>query len=825
MHPMIRSYSRVLFSIVLLTFLLAADSARAGGGPENVVVVVNAESWASRTIANEYVRLRGIPPVNVIALEGVPDHDTISVDLFRTKILIPVLATIKARRLGPQVDYVAWSSDFPSAINVKSDVGDQELPRVLTPTASINGLTYLYQPVLAKNAGYLNLNANGYMRRVVTTKPRPPLSGVEMKSLGEAMKSIQEKKWDGAASALKLLRDAHPTHADIRYNLACCLARMKKADEALEELKHAVRAGWTNHRHSLRDDDLRSLREKTEFKKLIERMKAATFDVQPSVGFRSMYVWDGAGRRVSAGGRSHLLSTMLAITSGRGTSVDEGLASLRRSVSADGTAPRGTFYFVENSNVRSTTREGYFDSAVAALKKGGLQAEIVSGKLPQKKNDVLGAVIGAASFDWKASGSTMLPGAICEHLTSLGGVMRENSGQTPLSELIRHGAAGSSGTVTEPFAIQAKFPLPFLHVHYARGCSLAEAFYQSVSGPYQLLIVGDPLCRPFADAARVKVSGFDPAKEVDGTLELRASATGSQGEPATVDHFEVFINGLRLGIFGASEAYQLDTGRLPDGAHELRIVAVLLDPLETQARAILPLRVNHRDRSVSVEGPASGRLTWNQPVSISAEAEGASRVMLVHNREVLASANGERVEWKVDSLSPGRFGFGTIAVRSVARYDAPTPRDVLSPVLSLTVEPGKHLRALKVVDESLVPGLAVTVGGESAKVVTETLKPDWLQQLKPQAGDSLKVTGFFTVPSDAVYQFVVRGSFSLSVTVDESELTDGTSGDWSFLPVPLKKGRHRLTLRGSLPEKPRLQVRFGGQGTHSLSGATFSASE
>ena len=71
----------------------------------------------------------------------------------------------------------------------------------------------------------------------------------------------------------------------------------------------------------------------------------------------------------------------------------------------------------------------------------------------------------------------------------------------PLTDLIRHGAAGASGTVAEPYAIAAKFPSPFIHVHYVRGASMVEAFYQSVSGPYQLLIVGDPLCRPWSKTA------------------------------------------------------------------------------------------------------------------------------------------------------------------------------------------------------------------------------------------------------------------------------------------------------------------------------------
>src|SRR5439155_20914049 len=109
-----------------------------------------------------------------------------------------------------------------------------------------------------------------------------------------------------------------------------------------------------------------------------------------------------------------------------------------------------------------------------------------------------------------------------------GGVF-DNGSQTKLTEFLRYGAAGASGTVAEPLAIWMKFPLPYVHVHYAEGCSLAEAFYQSVFGPYQLLIVGDPLARPFAKFAQVTLAAAKGP--LSGTVTLAADSKPATDRP------------------------------------------------------------------------------------------------------------------------------------------------------------------------------------------------------------------------------------------------------------------------------------------------------
>ena len=72
-----------------LTFCKLPVSAFAGGGPENLILIVNADSASSKLLANHYIHGRGIPKSNVIYLVDVPDREIIQWSQFKTQILEP----------------------------------------------------------------------------------------------------------------------------------------------------------------------------------------------------------------------------------------------------------------------------------------------------------------------------------------------------------------------------------------------------------------------------------------------------------------------------------------------------------------------------------------------------------------------------------------------------------------------------------------------------------------------------------------------------------------------------------------------------------------
>lgn len=684
------------------------DNAIAGGGPENLALVVNARSWASLTVANHYARLRQIPHSNVIYLDWPDPVLEVDVDAFRERILQRVLNEINKRGLASQIDYVVYSSDFPYAVDVSADVQGVGLPKQLTPTGSINGLTYLAQRTLVKDPRYLQLDVNRYMRL-----PDAPAS------------------------------------------------------------------------------------------------------VEPTVGFRGWYTWGELGELLEAGEDRYLISTMLAMTSGRGNSVTEAIRYLRKSASADGTHPGGTIYYARNNDIRSRARDGDFAKAVSQLRKIGVRAEIVDDVMPRVKRDVQGAMMGTDKFDWSDSESRILPGAICDHFTSLGGILRSGAGQTPLTEFLRYGAAGASGTVREPYAIGQKFPSPQIHVHYARGCSLGEAFYQSVFGPYQLLIVGDPLCRPWADIPAVEVGGVETGATVAGSITLTPSARTNGG--AKVDRYELFVDGKRVARAIDGESFTLDTATLADGYHELRVVGLEASPIESQGRVILPIRVNNHGHVCELTASTTKFARWGEPLHFDVNAPGARRIVLLRGSQPIGIVNNERGRL---SFHPQLFGQGPADFRAVAL--GPQTAGILSQSapIDLTVVPAAPLPAQKLsAGVKLAPGLRLKIDGQAASVVRGGKAADWFPTGRGIAESAFELSGYFDVPEQDVYQFQLLHQGPVTVSVDDrlvGQAEVSQAPQMLYVPAMLARGLHRLEIRGQLAANPVLTIWFGGSGAREL---------
>jgi hypothetical protein len=535
-------------------------------------------------------------------LDWDPKQENTDIETFREKILNPVLVAAKLPNRGQpiagrQIDYVVYSSDFPWGIRIDEDIKKvkallekQEqgtagkaitkspIWTTFTPVASLNGLTYLWQPVLRKDF-YFQPQCNWYART-------------------------------GAAE-----------------------------------------------------------------------QKAA-----PTLGFSSATGYGPHGEADGARGRPYLLSMMLAVTSGRGNTRAEAISYLRRSAAADGTLnrkhPGGTVYFMQNGDIRSKVRQAGFLEAVKELKELGAAAEILEGNLPEGKSDVQGAMLGVADFDWKASKSTILPGAICEHFTSFGGEMHGNASQTPLSQLLRYGATAASGTVTEPYAVAHKFPSPMMQVHYARGCTVAESFYQSVLSPYQLLIVGDPLCRPWANIPEITFTGVTAGQTIHDEIKVKPHARFADDVKAEL--FEMIVDGRKVCECPAGGELKYDTAAIADGAHELRVAAASKGPAPARGEKIIPFASANHKRTIQVTCEPEKVVSAKKSLIVTARSPKSTKIRILRGTRPLRTILGDdgQVEIHAEML-----GSGPVRLQVVGVGDEEDPQsDVYAPPLDIVVE-------------------------------------------------------------------------------------------------------------------------------------------
>jgi uncharacterized protein (TIGR03790 family) len=95
-----------------------------------------------------------------------------------------------------------------------------------------------------------------------------------------------------------------------------------------------------------------------------------------------------------------------------------------------------------------------------------------------------------------------VPGALGDHLTSVGGDLFGVHDQGTVLEWLESGATASHGAVSEPCNYPQKFPHPqVLLLHYMQGSTAIEAYWKSVLWPQQSLFVGEPLAAPFVAQA------------------------------------------------------------------------------------------------------------------------------------------------------------------------------------------------------------------------------------------------------------------------------------------------------------------------------------
>jgi hypothetical protein len=332
-----------------------------------------------------------------------------------------------------------------------------------------------------------------------------------------------------------------------------------------------------------------------------------------------------------------------------------------------------------------------------------------------------------------------------------------------------------------------------------------------------------------------------------------------QARPADppVARFELFVDGRRQatspraggsagaspsqgnGSAGASpshsEELKLDTAKLSAGYHELRVVAVLGDSLETQGQCILPFYCREVPRfSVSLPqrpAPSSPPPTpktdnpkpitvlpsvpYGQPCHIRAEMGGMEQIDFHCGGSLVGTIAGGNGTVALDTR---RLGIGTVLIQPVGFRPAGDggPSPVYARPFTLTVAPPDILKGTPVDGKSLAKGLLLRTVDRTAILDKDTL-PQALAKASLKQGQPFTLEGYFGVPAQDLYQFQLRFNGKASIEVDGVPHHRPADQVWTFIPVHLAPGTHHLKAALEPAGTPaNFDLRLGNQGAQTI---------
>ena len=108
--------------IALALTAVLTVSARAGGGPQNVLVVINDQSIESQEVGHYYRQQRGIPERNLVHVSVPPAsaaavYHNMTNTAFQTSIVQRIQQHITTYGLSNQIDFIVLCQDLPTRVN------------------------------------------------------------------------------------------------------------------------------------------------------------------------------------------------------------------------------------------------------------------------------------------------------------------------------------------------------------------------------------------------------------------------------------------------------------------------------------------------------------------------------------------------------------------------------------------------------------------------------------------------------------------------------------------------------------------------------------
>ncbi len=111
--------------VIIVLLIITLGTARAGNGPQNVLIVVNAASAESLEIGNAYRRARNIPYRQLLTLQTATSY-AVSYQSYQDEIETPIRTYLKNQQLEDEVTCIVLTRGVPAGAHRKRPL-DREL--------------------------------------------------------------------------------------------------------------------------------------------------------------------------------------------------------------------------------------------------------------------------------------------------------------------------------------------------------------------------------------------------------------------------------------------------------------------------------------------------------------------------------------------------------------------------------------------------------------------------------------------------------------------------------------------------------------------------
>ena len=128
---------------------------------------------------------------------------------------------------------------------------------------------------------------------------------------------------------------------------------------------------------------------------------------------------------------------------------------------------------------------------------------------------------------------------------------------------------------------------------------------------------------------------------------------------------ELYVDGKMVARSGHKETIKFDSKKMTDGYHEVRVVVVAKNQIETVGNCVIPFQVDNFGKQTTLTAEKSD-FRISRRITFDAKSNFGTAIELFHNHRSLGKKDGQDVEFTV---SASKLGRGPVKLVAVALSD------------------------------------------------------------------------------------------------------------------------------------------------------------